>query len=395
MKKRICLLISSVTFLFSLAAKQFFDERYFEIQTKVPVSVSNNLFAVSDFLKDEITINLREIADKVPKKGMNYSINTAPSVGININTPKVTVGLKAGVDISSNLSLSKDIFDFFGYGNQIGEELIFDTQLNSDIFVYSSIAIGLRKKSFSLKIEPAVFVPVLSMSGNLGTAKFLNDSEGNLCINFASSVDVYSCLASEDIYFSEIVKNIPKTLGVDISGVFQKPLDEFINLEIAFSVPIFPGRINKKMRYDFNYSYDAEVMNFADGVSDNYSDITYEEDCCVYVTRPLNFMTYIDFVPSYLLDVRAGLGLGVRHPFVQNSFTYVQYYLGGSINVGKLLKLTLSTEYTKQVYINQFVFDLNLRLLELETGVSLQSPSFLKSFTPAGVGAYICCSVGF
>lgn len=395
MKKLICLFISAIICFSSLSAKQFFDERYFEMQYTMPVSISNNAFSLRDVLQDELVINLREIAEELPKKGFNQSLDMAPTVGFNFNLPKTKIGFKAGVDISSNLNVSRGLFDFLGYGNQIGEEMNFNTDISADAFAFSSLTIGLKKKQFYLELEPAVFMPLFSVSGNLGNARVLNDSDGKLSVGLSSSVDIFSCLATENFYFTDIFKNIVNSFGFDLSGVFRRPLDEFLNMEIAFSIPIFPGRIRNKAHFDFEYTYDAEVMNFADGVSLNNSEITYEDDFCIYVTRPLNLMGYIDFVPSYLVDLKAGLGFGVRHPFVQNSVPYFQYYIGGSINVGNLLKFTLSTEYTKQIFINQFAFNLNLRILEIDTGISLQSASFAKSFSAAGLGAYLCVSVGY
>ena len=48
-----------------------------------------------------------------------------------------------------------------------------------------------------------------------------------------------------------------------------------------------------------------------------------------------------------------------------------------------------------EVYKNALALSLNIRLVEVDAGVSLQSPNFTKSFTGAGLGAFVTLCIGF
>ena len=55
----------------------------------------------------------------------------------------------------------------------------------------------------------------------------------------------------------------------------------------------------------------------------------------------------------------------------------------------------LSTEYRDQLFIHQIGATLNVRVLQLDVGISSQSASFKKSFEVSGVGAYAYITMGF
>ena len=60
-----------------------------------------------------------------------------------------------------------------------------------------------------------------------------------------------------------------------------------------------------------------------------------------------------------------------------------------------MFSFTLSTEYTNQVFIHQFGLDVNIRFVEIDTGISVQSADFARSFTGSGFGAYVYLTMGF
>ena len=96
-----------------------------------------------------------------------------------------------------------------------------------------------------------------------------------------------------------------------------------------------------------------------------------------------------------LLEFRGGVGLGVYHPFLEDAFPYPEYYLSAGLNFLDFLKAKVSTEYTNQLFKHQFAADLNIRIIEIECGVSLQSTNLAKSFSKTGFGGYAVVSFGF
>jgi hypothetical protein len=59
------------------------------------------------------------------------------------------------------------------------------------------------------------------------------------------------------------------------------------------------------------------------------------------------------------------------------------------------LNFELSHSYIDQLFRNEFAVAVNIRLVEVDAGISLQSASFAKSFTGAGLGAFVTVSIGF
>jgi hypothetical protein len=125
------------------------------------------------------------------------------------------------------------------------------------------------------------------------------------------------------------------------------------------------------------------------------------------IHRPMKIGISADFHPfGTLLTTSGYFGLGFRHPFsaVINKVTtggldetqfYVDYSVAGRLSLWNILSLSLSHSYMDQVFKNQVALEVNIRLVEVDAGVSFQSPSFTKSFSGAGVGAFVTVCVGF
>ena len=106
-----------------------------------------------------------------------------------------------------------------------------------------------------------------------------------------------------------------------------------------------------------------------------------------------------------LLTTTGYLGLGFRHPFasainqstggVDETQVYVDYSIGGRLSLWNILSLSLSHSYLDEIFKNEVALALNIRLIEVDAGISLQSPSFTKSFSGAGLGAFVTVCVGF
>jgi hypothetical protein len=96
-----------------------------------------------------------------------------------------------------------------------------------------------------------------------------------------------------------------------------------------------------------------------------------------------------------LFNARAGAGFGIRRPFSEAAVFYPEYYLGFTVNLIDILKVRVSTEYTDQIFIHQFGTTFNVRVFQLDFGISTQSSNFIKSLSVAGIGAYTYVTFGF
>ena len=132
--KKILACIFAVSVITTAAfSKNFFSQRFFEIKVGTDVDFSNNLFAMNDFMKKDLVIDLRKIADECPEKGFNIRADLAPIYEMNLNIKDFHLGLSSGIEMYESLSVGKDLFDFLGYGNSIGETLNFSLNNDTDV----------------------------------------------------------------------------------------------------------------------------------------------------------------------------------------------------------------------------------------------------------------------
>ena len=69
--------------------------------------------------------------------------------------------------------------------------------------------------------------------------------------------------------------------------------------------------------------------------------------------------------------------------------------VSGRLSLWNILSFELSHSRMDEIFKNELAVALNIRLVEVDAGVSFQSADFAKSFTGAGVGAFVTVCVGF
>ena len=379
-------------------SKNFLSERFFEIQFGVPVDFSNNAISLDDIFKKELTLDLAKIANEMPSEGLNLIVDTKPYVALNLNIAFIHIGMSAGVDVYEKMGISKDFFDFLGKGNEVGETLTFDFNNYTDLFAFCEADVGIDFSNFSIHVTPSLFVPIFSSSGSVAKVTFLNDEEGNINLNMNTNFSVYSNFDMYDENFlSDLFSN---GNGFDVGVSASLPFGRKLVFSGKARIPIVPG----SYQYKYSSYYEATTtMNLLDsslnssetnGNIKDFSKEVLEEK--IYINRPMKFNLYADYLlVGNVLKLRAGGGMGVFRPFLTDSFTYPEYYFSAGINLFDFIKASISTEYTSQIFKHQIALGINVRLIELDCGVSLQSTDFMKSFSNNGFGAYAIVSIGF
>lgn len=379
-------------------SKNFLSERFFEIQIGVPVDFSNNAISFDDIFKKELTLDLAKIANEMPSEGLNLIVDAKPYVALNLNIAFIHLGMSAGVDVYEKMGISKDFFDFLGKGNEVGETLTFDFNNYTDLFAFCEADVGIDFSNFSIHVTPSLFVPIFSSSGSVAKVTFLNDEEGNINLNMNTNFGVYSNFDMYDENFlSDLFSN---GNGFDVGVSASLPFGRKLVFSGKARIPIVPG----SYQYKYSSYYEATTtMNLLDsslnssetnGNIKDFSKEVLEEK--IYINRPMKFNLYADYLlMGNVLKLRAGGGMGVFRPFLTDSFTYPEYYFSAGINLFDFIKASISTEYTSQIFKHQIALGINVRLIELDCGVSLQSTDFMKSFSNNGFGAYAIVSIGF
>ena len=406
MKKIVALIISITVICSALSARNFFSGRFFEIKAGTGLGLSNNLITGNDIFQKNLVIDLRKLADECPDDGMNLIANVTPGVEVNFNISKLHIGLSAGAELYGKFNIGKDLFDFAGYGNQIGETIDLSFTAETDMFAYSQLDLGWDVRKFKLHIKPALFVPILSTRGNGGTVSVTNGANGSIHAEVAVNTDVYSPIDMEHAqsYFNQItssgnILNSPlfAGYGFDLGAYLALPFSNSLSLDFDVRIPLTPGHIYKKSTVTSHYSYDAKFSEISKGesVQENPTFTGYQ-DTDLAIHRPLKFNVYLDKnLLGTLFNARAGGGFGIRHPFAEDAQFYPEYYVGLTFSLIDLFKLGVSSQYKDQVFIHQLGTTFSLRFVQLDLGVSTQSSNFKKSFEGAGVGAYAYMTVGF
>lgn len=405
MKKNIIFLILITILSPCIFAKDFFSERYFEVNVTMPVSVSNNAMSVKDFFQEELMIDLRKIADALPSTGFNTILKTSPNYTLNLRLPKLHVGFSSGLDFYEKFSISKDLFNFLGYGNQIGEEISVALENNTDVFFHTDVTLESKIKDSKLTIKPSLFIPLITSSGEIGKMSFVNNADGSIHMELNSNAIIYSYfditnLSTDNLGDGSGLNLDPEILtnsGFDMDLSFMKPVSSEISLGFNIHFPIIPGKITNFVRYGYSYSIDTSVTNISEIETDSNYESEFSTDAMVKVNRPFKIFGMLNYVPfDSIFLYELGFGFAIRHPFVEGTYTYPEYYFGSSFHIGGgLFEAKLSTEYMDEVFKHQLQTKLNLRIYELDLGFSLESSSFVKSFSTAGFGAFASVSIGF
>ena len=409
MKRLIALLVSTLLFVNSIFAFNFFTDRFFEVKVDVPMGFSNNVFAVGDFLQKDLVIDLPKIADSIPKTGLATIIRTNPEVGIKLNIAGFSLGVNAGADVFTKLTINKGLFDFLLKGYKVGETITVALEKPVlDTFVYAGVPIGLKFKKFKINVTPSVFYPVAILDDCNVKATATNDADGNVSANVDVDANVYTTTMAGSILGEMYtgpqgdINTVLHNIGVDLGSQFSMPLTKRLGFSVDARIPIVPAKLDASMNIKANYAVEGNIMDMATGKEAfketkpfEYTMTASKLETPYKINRPLKINAYADYSLFGFLKFKAGGGFAVRRTATDSPLAYPEYYISAGVSLFEMLKATLSTEYTDLLFRHQFEAVVNLRFVELDLGVSLEASNFLRSFEIAGLGAHVGVVIGF
>ena len=433
MKKIALVFVLFITLIGTSFAENIFAHRFFEIKVDVPVEVSNNLVSLQDIFQETAVIDLRKVADNVAFKGAAIKAGASPSVGIKLDIPRGLIfGLSVGADADVGVGLSKDLFEFLGKGNEDmkNEFEMKASNTYADIFATATVTGGWNSKKSKLEISGTAFSSIAHFdASDTGARVYINDETNTLGVEAKLNASAYTIAKIEELSdAATLVNSIKGNLGFDVSADYKRDMFRFLSVGAKARIPLVPSKLNigYTVKYDFEkeISFDSLLGNDDEDESESESEVPKQEEeeaeeseglfgeptmltTPYSIHRPMKIGVSADFHPfGTLLTTSGYFGLGFRHPFasVINKATtggidktefYVDYSLSGRLSLWNILSMTLTHSCMDEIFKNELALALNIRLVEVDAGVSFQSPSFTKSFTGAGVGGFVTVCVGF
>ena len=379
-----------------------------------------------------------QIADNVKTIGAAVKANAAPSIGFYLDIPKgLILGLSIGAEADVGVGLSNDLFEFLGHGNANMEDKgSFKMGANNtyaDLFATVAVNGGWNTKKSRLEFTATAFSSIMHFDAGDTYAKvYINDEENT--VGYEANVDakLYTMVQTDQLQsIDAIMGAIQNNIGFDVAGSYKRDIFRFLSVGASARIPIVPSKLSTgyivktdppykgEFSLDKMLGKDEEDGDTAESAEDTMEQEESEEtessgllgDPKVLaqpysIHRPMKIGVSADFHPfGTLLTTSGYVGLGFRHPFaavinkanggLDETDFYVDYSVSGRLSLWNILSLSLSHSYMDEIFKNEMAVAFNIRLVEVDAGVSFQSPSFTKSFSGAGVGAFVTVCLGF
>ncbi len=422
--------------------------RIFEFGFKTDAGVSNNTFEVGDYMKEVLVINLKEIADQVPKSGLKLNVSAAPDFFVNLNLKNgFHLGFDSGVEVNSTIGIGKGLFDFIGYGNENTDTITTNGSVYADIFAHLDFSVGMDIfGDYHLEVRPALFLPLAHISSDESTASLTNESDGTIKFKANADMEIFTFVDFERILSgdtSEIPSGLGSGWGFDISSSLDKEIFEGLAVQVYSRIPIVPGTLKYKMNMQASAEGEINALqtlldsttsgssssgssssggtgsgssgesgsgsgsessgnSWADAIKHS-SSFGYESEQNYKLSRPLKIGARARFQPlGEWLTLGGKLGLGVKEPFSLNAKSkfYGEYGLSARVAlpvpvIGEILGLEFTHGSENEYFYNQLKFIFSVRAFELNAGAAFQGSNFASSFNADGAKAFVYLAFGW
>ncbi|MCL2127227.1 MAG: hypothetical protein FWH38_03140 [Treponema sp.] len=378
-----------------------------------PFGVLGNIAGIirdpESFAGDKIVIDIDDFLQNGFKMGFGLDIKP---VSFNFNfKDRWGFGLDiAHIKAAGNVSISKNAVtlaetedDKFGAG--------------AAVFADVGIPVFFRRNEFKIRIRPAVFVPLFYAEPGVTYSNRPSSEGGNdgVRLEVKYNMDIYSVISLDGIENGVLSFNgwdIPrKNLGYDISLGVEYPLYPWLDLGaniVNLPVPFAGARLYHYIHLedsayiDTSYIDIADMANGGDFPKDAYHypegiDPQYlYRSGGVKIYRPFAMLFYAAYRPfdSQVVTFIPSLGFSVN--FLYPKPGAVEGGISARLDLANIFAVTLGINYNDRKWKNSADFVLiNLRAVEVDFGLSMQSPGFRKSWQGAGFGLNAGVKIGW
>jgi hypothetical protein len=392
------------------------------------LGISNDFMAAADFLKEKVSIDLDKLAG-----GFNFNFNSYLSpVFFNYNKKDVWgYGISTGLDFFGNIGLNGSMLTFH-------EASSVNSDFGAALFAEVNVHGFLTFKKFKIKVKPAVYYPILYMVPDNFSYTYVNkkaNDRDETYLNMELDLRIYTPFPMDKDYdfkdifnvaadITDTIKNISSKPGIDISVGAEYPLSDFLGLteKISFldfdvgidiiNIPFYPSEMEDYVKMIVNLGNGDEPIDFFGGMlsgdsegidMDNFFNIDKGDPAKGKrkILRPFKTLISIKWRPfgsplkadSKESDKlkREWLTFTPIFGFAVNPLYNQQVSFEGGLKTrfdfANFFIAALNIGYYDRLWKNTLDLAINLRLIEVDMGVSVQSADFLKSWSGGGIGA--------
>lgn len=384
--------------------KRFWD-RYFEIGFDATVGLSNNYFHISDFLKEEIIINMDDINNGIGKGGLGLNANVDADFFMNINTSIFRTSFFIDVQSNVNFALEKGLINFLANGNELDEEFSIGAGVGVSVYEENSFSLEIPISKLTIKATPSYYIPVFYVPYTSATVTSVINEDGKISAKGNTTASVYSALPLNNLgeFSANMITDAFAHGGFDISIYAGYKL--FENLEVgAFltHVPIVPANLSCTNKYTatLDFTMDGILNQFIENGTVDTSNFNYElsdniatEEDAIKLVRPfkIGFNANWKIFNSNILVISPMIQFKFADFTLKNLLGFgFDYSITAKSYLGPLVP-AFTTSYIDSIFAQQLDIALNLRLFEIDFMISTQSTNFARSFAGSGLGV----GVGF
>jgi len=353
---------------------------------------------------DRISISLGDVFDGFR---FHFGLDVAPlSISVNVRD-EWGFGLDiAHLSATGNLLLPDNVLNLRG-----GEELF---GVGGAAFLDFGIPVFFHVHGFRVSLRPAVYVPVFHVRPGVTLAV----REGRR-VELDYDMRVFTPFSLEGIVgggdamdglMSDPAGLVRRSLGYDISLGVEYPILPRLSVGVSFvniPLPFLSARLDHYARFEGHMFFDSGNIDLGALLGDDgdfpgedvmgvdISDPVFGTDAGRVIRRPFTMLVHADYRPfgTRLVSLLPSLGFSVDSTHARP--VSPEGGLSARLDLANILVMIAGINYGGRRWKNSVDFALNLRLLEIGVGFSMQSPNFVRSFQGTGLGVNLGIKLGW
>jgi hypothetical protein len=374
-------------------------DRVVELGTDLGAGAGNSYFTWSSFFNADQTLVV-DINDMAAALG-GFSVNASASERsyLSLKISKLSLGAFMDLSVYSYAGIPDSLLQLLANGNTPDTDYDGSFGLKGDAYVSLGLSGGYTYGPITASVSPSYFMPVFHVDKPVMDFALDATEAGGYAATATANIPVYSVVPLSGEEMTLDVGQILGSGGMDVTlaGSYQL-LPELSVGGRAKNIPIFPARMSNRFLVAAAYSFELGniLANIDSGefyTLNATEPTTTSDQTPIQVFRPFKLGVNAVYKPQMLKF----LSLSPNMDFViyDSKTAYVDGGIKAEANLANLGIFSLSMGIEDLIWKNQLSMALNLRLLELDFLIGMQSGDFFKNFALSGAYAGLSFKIGY